>query len=389
MEWYTLDDSLRRDSVIENYQSFIWTERYSAWGDFQIVTRSTFYNRSLLTPGTMIAMNGSYRVMTIETVKDDLASDGVKNITVTGRSLEAILDDRVAMPLINNLTATPKWICSGTPGAIARYIFDQVCVHGVLSANDTIPLFHEGTFLPPGSIAEPGTAYTMEFDPGTVYKNLLKICEIWPIGFRLVRNGDTGGLYFDVYTGSDRTSGQTVNPPVIFSPGIETMDKMSVLRSISARKNVAYVFAQNGAAIVYASGWDSSVSGLHRRVLVVSASDIDLAAGTPLNDAMAQRGLEELAKYRDVYAVDGEVPQHLPFVYGVDYSLGDLVEERTPDGYINEMLVTEQIFISDHEGERSYPTLVMSDVIAGGSWLARSATEHWDDVPSTQHWDDA
>jgi hypothetical protein len=37
MEWYTLDDALRRDQVIEEFNSFIWTERYSAWGDFQII----------------------------------------------------------------------------------------------------------------------------------------------------------------------------------------------------------------------------------------------------------------------------------------------------------------------------------------------------------------
>lgn len=389
MEWFTLDASLRQSTVIEGFRSFIWSERYSLCGDFQIVTRSTPSSRALLSPGTNVGMRESRYVMIIETASDKLAEDGGRNLTVTGRSMEKILDDRVAMPLIDDLTSTPKWSVTGTPGDIARYLFDQVCVTGVLSANDTIPFYHAGTFLPAGTIAEPSETFVMDFDPDTLYKDLAKICEIWPLGFRLVRNGEASEIYFDVYTGNDRTSRQTLNSPVIFSPDMETIGNTETLKSVSSLKTVAYVFAQNDATIVYASGYDSSVSGAERRVLLVKADDIDLPAGSALTAAMTQRGMEELAKYRDVNAFAGEIPQHLPYVYGIDYGLGDLVEEQGLDGYVSQMLVTEQIFISDQEGERTYPTLVISDIIVPGSWRAEPVTEHWNDVAADRHWDDA
>jgi Siphovirus ReqiPepy6 Gp37-like protein len=388
MEWYTLDDALRRDTVIEGYESFIWAERYSAWGDFQILTKATFASRSLLRPGTRIGKKDSNRVGRIETSKDSIDEDGTKNILVSGRTIEHLLDDRVAMPALADLTTTSQWVITGTPGDIARYIFEQVCVNGVLSAGDAIPFYHAGTLLPSGSIPEPSEIVTITFDPDSVYNDIQKICEIWSLGFRLVKNGDEGEIYFEIYTGSDRTSGQTVNNAVIFSWDTESIGKTEVLRSIAQLKTVAYVFAKNGAMAVYANGYDASSSGADRRAVLVKADDIDLDPGPELNAAMAQKGMEELAKWGEIYAFDGELPPHNPYVYGRDYNLGDLVEERSPDGGSNYMLVTEQIFVSDSEGERTYPTFVLQAVITPGSWITQSSDLHWDDVPAGVHWND-
>ena len=388
MEWYTLDDNLRRDAVIEGFQSFIWTERYSDLGDFQIVTKSTLFNKTLLRTGVWIGMKESDRIMKIESVNDKTEDDGKKNLIITGRSFESILQDRVAMPLLGDLTTTPKWEITGTPIEIAQYIFDQICVLCVLDPNDTIPFYTPGTLLPPGGIPEPNEIVTITFDPSDVFNNIKQICDIWLLGFRFVKNGDAGEIYFEIYTGTDRTSGQTDIPAVIFSPDLESFDKTSVLSSIAAQKTVAYVFAKNAAIIVYADGYDSSVSGADRRVVLVKADDIDLPAGPDLDAAMIQKGREELAKWRKIYAIDGELPKNVSYVYGIDYKLGDLIEERNPDGGANYLLVTEQIFVSDHEGERSYPTLVLEATLVPGAWDTFPPDEHWGDVDSETHWAD-
>ena len=364
-------------------------DRYDGWGDFQITIKSTFQNRSLLRLGTWIGMQGSDRLMQIESITDAMGDDGSKNLSVTGRSAEKLLDDRVAMPSLGDLTTTPKWVITGKPGDIARYIFSQICVTCVLSPNDTIPGYHSGTILPPGTIPEPSEVVIIEFDPGSVYYDIQKLCQIYAMGFRLIKDGDTGNLYFDVYTGNDRTSAQVERPAIIFSQDLESIDKTSTLQSIASVKTVAYVFTKNGAIMVYPLGYDSSVSGADRRVLLVKDDSMDIPAGPDLDLAMTQKGNEELSKFRKIYAFDGEIPKYEPYIYGVDYGLGDLVEERSPDGFANYMLVTEQIFISDAEGERSYPTLVLIQTITPGAWLSVPADQHWDDVPSDQHWADA
>lgn len=388
MEWYTLDANLQRDRVIENFESFIWTERYAAWGDFEILINSNHDSKSLLQTGVRIGMKGSYRVMTIETVSDEFAQDGTKKLTVTGRSMEALLDERAAISMLDDLTAKPKWVITGTPGYVMRYLFSQVCVTGVVSPNDNIPFYHTGTLLPAGQIPEPTTSYTIEFEPDTLYNALVKVAEIWSLGFRLVKNGDTGQIYFEVYTGNNRTTFQTVNPPVVFSRSMDSINKSATLISLADRKTVAYVLAKNDATIVYADGFDSSVSGSERRVLLVKADDIDLAVGAPLTAAMQQRGLEELAKHRTVYAFDGVIPDYQPYIYGIDYNLGDLVEERSPDGFVTKLMVTEQIFACDDSGDFAYPTLMLKELLLPGTWVARPIAEHWADVPPEQHWDD-
>jgi len=388
VEWYILDDNLQRDAIIEGFESFIWTERFNSWGEFQILILSTPQTRNAFRPGIRIGMKASYRVMTIETVQDEVSDDGTKKLTITGRSIEAWLEDRVAMPALAGTGTTPKWTITDTPANIANYIFQQICVSTVLDPNDALPYYHTGTLLPAGSIAMPSAPVTIDFDIGSVYSALQLICTTYVLGFRLVKDGDTGNVYFDVYRGSDRTSAQTARPSVIFSQDLESVSKTTVLNSLAGSKNVAYVFAQNGAGKVFSPLVDSSVALDERRVLFVDANDIDLPAGAPLNAAIQQRGMQELFANLAVYMLDGEINQLQPYIYGTDYDLGDLVEERSLDGFVSTMIVTEQIFVSDDQGERSYPTLTLSTVATGGSWQAEPHGEHWADVVATVHWGD-
>lgn len=390
MEWHTLDANLKRDTVIEDFESFIWTERYNSWGDFTIVIVSTPEARRLLAPGTLLGMEESYRVMTIETVQEDLGEDGTRKLTVTGRSIEAWLDDRVAYPSLDDLTTNPKWhIADMTPASMAFYIFQQICESHILNANDVIPFYHlQPGPLPNGSLPLPSDTITMDFDMATVYADVSAICQAYNLGFRLYKDGDTGNIYFDIYTGFDRTSGQTDRTAVIFSPSLESVSQTSTLTSFAGFKNVAYVFAQHGTAVVYATGYGTSTPPIQRKVLLVDASDIETTAGAALTAALNLRGTQALAENRRVYALDGVITPDQPYRYGVDYNLGDMVEERSDDGFINDMLVTEQIFISDDQGERSYPTLMVSTFATAGSWDAELPTEFWDDVDPGLYWAD-
>lgn len=385
MEWYTLDDSLRRDEVIEGFQSFIWTERYQANGDFQIVTKSTFQARSLLAVGTWITKQDSTYVMIIDTVVDSTDENGVRLITVTGSSLEALLDDRVGMPMLTDTTTQPNWILTDTAANVMREMFQTVCVSGGISSLDTIPFYHAGTLLPIGSIPEDDTIITVTAQPDTLYSSLTKIAQTYYLGFRFAKDGDSGNIYFEVYTGNDLTSDQTVRNPVIFDPSMDNLEKVSLLTSAAQLKTVAYVFATNGSAVVYSPTADPTASGYGRRILLINSSNSDPASDA-LNEALQSEGQVALAQQRLLYAFDGELPQQEPFVYGVDYSLGDIVEERQSDGFGNQMLVTEQIFTSDDTGERAYPTLSIKQVITPGTWLVVDPDEDWADVDDSVTW---
>lgn len=386
MDLYAADEQLRRYFVIEGYESLVWTERFSAWGDFELKIPASRKNRGMLRPDTFLVMNDSHYVMKIESIEDAFDEEGRRMLSISGRSLESLLDDRVAMPAIDDLTTTPKWELTGTPGGIAREMFETICVDHVLDPGDIFPFYTPGTLLPSGNIPEPDDEVTVLFDPDSLYSSIKKLCDLYNLGFRVVRNGDLSELYFEIYTGSNRTKTQTELPAVIFSQDLDNLSSTKVLTSTAQVKNVAYVFAKNGSAIVYGVGADTSGTGFDRRVLVVNASDIDTAAGIELDSQLAQKGLEELSKHRKIYQFDGEISQYGSLKYGQDYNLGDLVVEQDQSGFGNLMIVTEQIFVHDAEGYRSYPTLSLYEVQVPGTWAKWDPDEVWDEVTPTIVW---
>lgn len=381
MEVYILDDLLRRVEVIDRFESLIWTERWSAFGDFELVIHSTPAMNRLLVADKRMAMNDSDRVMTIENVEKKHDSEGRSMLTITGRSLEKTLEDRIATEGLVGLSEEENdWVITGTPGNIARYIFNKICVEGILSPADIIPFMQTGTLYPVNTISEPDQVIVHKVPISTVYAAIKNLCDIYSLGMRLVRNLDTSELYFDIYTGSDRTAMQSYLPPVIFSPDLDNLQDITEVTSVTDYKNVAYVFATNGSEVVYANGIDPTTSGFNRRVLYVDAKDITDEAGPALQTLLINKGLDALAQSRSLYAFDGEIPQSSSYKYGIHYHLGDIVEMRTEEGVTNNMRVTEQIFVSDAQGERSYPTLALDTLITPGSWVSWDFQEVWEDA---------
>ena len=92
-------------------------------------------------------------MMVVETITDATGDDGAENLDIVGRSLEAILDDRVAMSTdqVDDIVTNPKWVLTDTPGNIARAVFQYICVDLSLDSGDGIPFYHSGTILPDGS----------------------------------------------------------------------------------------------------------------------------------------------------------------------------------------------------------------------------------------------
>lgn len=382
MDIYVLDENLQPAVVVDTYESAIWTERYSEWGDFEIVSSVTDALDTVFRRGTPLGLPGSKRIMIVETVEEP--GDGMQKFT--GRSMEAILDSRVNQPTnISAGNASAVVTRTGTPQSVAKFFFESTCRTNSLVAADNLPFVEAGDLFPAGNIPMPTDSLTYQYAEESLYSAIKGVCDPYELGFVIGRNHGSAKARFQVYTGSDRSGWQKTLPPVIFSPELDTLQSASMITSSANHKNVAYVFAQNGSRIVYGNGADPSTAGIDRRVMLVEASDIAIAKGAALDQALEVRGKQALAEHRSLSAFDGEIPPSSPYVYGVDYFLGDFVERRNSTGYANKMLVTEQIFVSDAEGDRSYPTLQALDLITPGSWYAWSRTGVWNDATGT--WD--
>lgn len=378
MEVYILDSLLRRTTVVDVYESMVWTERFTAYGDFQLEINSTPATRKLFTAGTKLAINNSMYVMTVETVENGTSSDGKATLSLKGRSLEGtLLGDRVVMESL----ADPTWTLTDKPKAIMEAMFDHICRVPAIDPGDEIPFLQVGSIMPADTIDDPIDPITVVQDPAPLYDALKLIGDAYGLGFRLLRNFDQSELYFDVYAGSDRTTGQSMLDPVVFSPDLGNLQNTTELTSIDDAKNVAFVYSDQGSMFVYGGGVAPDVTGFDRKVLPVKADNLD---GDPteeqLSSHFSQAGREALVAHQPYQAFDGEINQFSEYKYGTHYNLGDMVEQRNTDGVTNKMRVTEQIFVADKEGERGYPTLSLFQFINTGSWLSWEQNQVWADL---------
>jgi hypothetical protein len=329
------------------------------------------------------------RVMTVESVEDSTDTDGKKTLTLKGRSLEAtVLTNRVVRNALTTTVAEPSWVITDTPKNVMNTMFDHVVRQGSLSPSDTIPYLQPGSIMPADNIAPPSNVITWSQDPTDLYTALNQLGGLYGLGFRIVRNFDLSQLYFDVYSGSDRSTSQTLLAPVVFSPELNNLENTTSLLTIDKKKNVAYVVSDQGFRIVYDSTADATTSGFDRNVMWVKADNLD---GTPsaatVQAYLLQVGREALAQNQATAAFDGEISQYSQYTYGVHYNLGDLVEQRSSDGIANQMRVTEQIFTNDENGEKSYPTLTTYQFVNVGSWLAWPGNQVWADLdPNPTTW---
>lgn len=401
MELYVLDSLLRSVDVIDVFISLIWTERYAELGDFELVTLSTSANQRRFVKNAKLMINKSKRIMRIETIEETFDLDNGPVMKIKGRELTAILDDRIAIKVVAGVVSPVWYITDNTPGDTMRYMFSRICVDGSVSADDIIPFINtSGGLYPIDTIPEPTDLIDWEQKPDTLYSGLKDVSDIYDLGFRLYKDPNTSNLYFEVYSGSDRTSQQTLLPPVIFSPDMENLQDTTELTDVSKYYNVIQVLYSHqvtpvgGGDPVDTVDWVTvsdpeladSTDAFERRVKILSITSIPDEV-TDIAAFMIQAGVDELAKSRPIMAFDGEISQYSSYIYERDYYLGDLVETRGKNGSAGYMRVVEQIFAEDGSGERSYPTLTTKTFIQAGTWLAPKYDVEWITMGDTEFWD--
>lgn len=388
MDIWVLNQAYQISAIVDSYVSFIWTERRNSFGDFEIVIGDSLATRERFVDGTLISHARTNRVMFVDQVLAtdvDTEEGAISALKITGKSLEAKLQDRSAEPQLMVTKDKVPFTITGTPASNILELFRIAIGGGSTLSADILPGFSLTSWDLGRSIPLPPGPVTFEIPETDSYSAIKEFADLYTLGFGIVREvlpDHTARLHPVIYTGDDRTTRQTYNEPVLFSPEFGNLVGVTELVSSSALKNVAYVMAPNGYAIVTPNG-ETAATGMNRRVLRVKADDITLEAGPQLDLALAIRGRDELAKHRSIWAIDGEVPQNANTLYGEKYNLGDLVEVRNRLGSGSVMRVEEQIFSSDRTGEKAYPTLVSDELLIPGTWAAWPPAQDWVDAPGT------
>lgn len=373
MELYTLTSRFLPKEIITDFTSAIWTERYSAAGDVQIVVSPTPSMIKRFAKGTFIGLRGSSEIMMIET-------QSIENglLTVTGWSVVKFFNNRTAWFADttydgSDTTKTliqPTYSGTDSAGSFISNIISAMVINPVAFASYWTPInldwgneIIHGLAL--GRVDINGDSKALTFNKGPLYDGLAQFAEAEGLGFKLYLESASYSsgfvLRFATYRGRDKTSGQTTNRMIRLTPKMDTLTNVKEINSIEKYINVIYVSYKNQISIHYPPDVLTPPLDFNRRVLQVDAEDIFLED----DHILAYRETVARNAFIDhvyIQAVDGQIlPPISDYKFKRDYDLGDIIELEGYTGTISKARVTEYIRSQDQFGIKEFPTLAVID----------------------------
>lgn len=346
MDITVLDTNFNPVAIVDTYESFIWTDRYYKYGDFELYTAVDSQIVDIMQLDRYLKIDGSEHMMIIE--KDLIESDLEEGnrITVSGRSLESILDRRIVWGqriLNGNLQSAIKTLI--TEAIISPSISDRK-ISNFIFENSTDP-------------AVTNLTIRAQYTGDNLYDVIQAICEDANLGFKVTLN-DSNQFVFKLYAGTDRSYNQSTVPFVIFSDQFDNLINSNFVKNRAPLKNVTLIGGEGeGSERRYTTV--GSASGLSRRELFTDARDISsktddaTLSAAEYNAQLQQRGREKLTENVEIVYMDGEVDTSM-YQYGVDYFNGDIVQLRDAYGNENSARILEMITSEDKDKISVYPT---------------------------------
>jgi sulfur carrier protein ThiS len=380
MEPYTLDRNFHKRDVIDGFDSVIWTERYFGDSEVELVVPATREMIKKLPEGIFLGLDKSDEIMILETafIEED-------KLKLTGISLLPWMNNRFVRA--SNKHEDTVWVIPDAPGTVGYSLWAilyYMCCQGSYYLNGTV----NTGIANPQQLAIPnlglrdydrsGPNISISVDYGPVYDRMRQIAFTYGIGMQITLDSVTDTSYFlgfRSYKGLDRTSSQTENPIVRFSPQMDSLTNIKELRSIAALKTLIYAFApslkpEEGDPDLRTTPGVSRLTGEQYVGFDLRAqmiySDIQGDTTPPLTVAKVLEILngeakDELAANPFIKAVDGEIVPTSQFKYGVHYNLGDIIEIQGNSEIVSKGQVLEYIRAQDEAGEKAYPTVTMLD----------------------------
>lgn len=349
-----LDTNFNELSIIDTFESLIWTQRYNDPGDFELYTSTETLHLEDAKLDNYVRLKGTDQVMIIETIKVSTNPDSGVHLTISGRSLDSILYRRIIWPQIE--------ISGNLQNGIKKLIDANVITPE--SAERKISNF---TFSMSEDSRITSLTHSGQYTGDNLYEVIQTICKNNDIGF-LIELDDQNKFVFRLYAGTDRSYNQVKNPYVIFSPSFNNIVNSEHEESKIDYKNVTIVAGEGEGTERKTAIVGSIASDLSRRELYTDARDIqmtkneDNSLAESLSDyflRLINRGNEKLSEYKELNTFDGEVEAIQSFIYGRDFYIGDILQFVNELGVESTVRVTSMIRSQDENGYQTYPTFEM------------------------------
>ena len=347
-----LDNNFCAKCILDEYESFIWVDKFYEPGTFELYTKVTNYILSNIKADDFLQIPESEHTMIVEDISIESDIESGDHIKIVGRSLESMLDRRIVWTQTNLETALYSGI---------KKLLDDAIVNPLIAERK----INEFTYkLADTDLDAKIRALTM--DHQYTGDNLLDIvtdlCSENKIGYKITLNR-YNQFVFELYSGENRTYEQDKNPFVVFSPSYGNIINSNYTEKSSVVKKVALV-AGEGEGTSRITSTVGSASGFTRKEVYVDARDIrkENLDTNKYKAKLNSKGLDKLNEInKDRKEIDGKCDTSTLYKYGRDFFLGDIVQIENEYGMESPSRVTEFTWSSSSSGLETYPTFATEE----------------------------
>lgn len=327
------DKNILQVGVVDLYTSLIWTKRYNKPGDFKVTIPIKNELPEFIDLDHFVTLSEDYEdgyYMMIESMEVDQEAEKGTTLTISGRSLEALLERRVIWDKMVYASKTTEWIVKDLieKSFISPSVSDRKIANFVYEAPDfglTFPLVNA------------------EYDGENVLDIVSSLCseKKYSISVRYLN----GKFIYKTYSGTDRSHDQTQTEEVLYSEGFDSLVSSNYLSSVKNYKNVVQVVDSTGNKKLVVG----NSSGINRREYRATPENVENQA------SLKAYGNTILYRNGKISVLDG-VGVNDAYEYGRDIFVGDIVQFQNSYGVEGKARITEYIYSEDASGVNAYPT---------------------------------
>lgn len=309
---------------VDNYSSLIFDMSWHGIGEFELKINKYIQYADELQKDRIILIGNDHRkvyVIKYRQIELDESGKATENWIVRGLELKSIITERLTIPPPGK--AHDK--VTGSYETVMKHYINTCLVNPLdvkrkLDMLTIAPDLQRGQQLSYSSrlkmLAEEISTLSLDSGLGwTIYLDLTN--KKW---------------VFDVQEGVNRTRGQNVNSPVIFSPEFNSLKSLSYTQSDLNYKNIAVVAGQGeGVERRIIEVGEDGKTGYWRRETFIDARDISETNddGEPLPEqkviaALQARGQQQLNELLQEEYLEGQLLNQGSFIYEKDFNNGDI-----------------------------------------------------------------
>ncbi|WP_324730279.1 siphovirus ReqiPepy6 Gp37-like family protein [Lysinibacillus fusiformis] len=328
---------------IDSYESMFFNRSFHGIGAIELrINRHMKYANTLLKDNLILIGTDLNKVFIIKHREIELDENGkiTENWLIKGYALKSIIAQRITIPP-NHTSHDNK---SGSTETVMKHYVNNHLINPIDPRRRISQLIIE-------SDKQRGT----HVDYSSRYKNVAEEISTLSLtsglGWDVTLDIHNKKWVFDVVEGKNLISGQSINPPVIFSPQFESLKSLQYTQSELNYKNVAIVAGQGEGVdrrVIEVLG-NNAGTAINRHEVFIDARDVAETDDEdhPLPEeqiikALTDRGKQNLQELMQEEYLEGKILTNSPFKYQKDYDLGDITTIQNNDwGITMDARITE------------------------------------------------